>query len=246
MKKYCWPLKATLTLAILFLVFANKTYANVIITSTRIIYPASEKEVTIRLENSGQQASLIQAWTDKGNEALTPDQADGPFLITPPISRIDPNKGQSLRLIYTRDTTLNDQESIYWLNILDVPPKPKDSENYIQVAFKTRIKIFLRPKGLLGDPIQAAKNITWKLISSDKKIILRGTNTSNYHVSFNEISATTIEDKYKGSGGMIAPKSQKDFEITDKPRNYKKPTSVTYTWINDYGANETITTPLLD
>lgn len=218
--------------------------ANVIVTGTRVIYPAAEREVTVRVENAGDEASLVQLWADKGNDQLKADEADAPFLIVPPITRIEPGKGQSLRLIFTQAQVPSDRESVYWLNMLDVPPLPKDSENYMQVAFRTRLKVFLRPSGLVGEPEEAPAAITWALVKSEKGMALRGTNKSAYYVSFNEVSAVTPTKTFKGTGGMIAPGSTAEFAIDGLPPQLPAGSSVRFTWINDYGAVTTETHPL--
>ena len=54
----------------------------------------------------------------------TPESVDAPFLITPPLFRMDAQKEQSLRIVYTHDQLPADRESLFWLNVLEVPPKP--------------------------------------------------------------------------------------------------------------------------
>lgn len=49
----------------------SSAFASVTIIGTRVIYPATEKEVTVRLDNHGNQPALVQAWIDNGN----PDEA---------------------------------------------------------------------------------------------------------------------------------------------------------------------------
>ena len=39
--------------------------ANVIITGTRVIYPAGQKNVIVKLENNDDSAALVQAWIAK-------------------------------------------------------------------------------------------------------------------------------------------------------------------------------------
>jgi chaperone protein EcpD len=70
-------------------------------TGTRVIYPASQKEVTIMLKNTENIPALIQTWIDKGDPDETPEKIYVPFVLTPAVVRIDGNKGQSLRLRYT-------------------------------------------------------------------------------------------------------------------------------------------------
>ena len=63
--------------------------ANVIINSTRVIYPQGSKEVPVQLFNTGTQQALVRAWIDDGNPDSTPETANVPFILTPPVVKID-------------------------------------------------------------------------------------------------------------------------------------------------------------
>ncbi|PZQ98785.1 MAG: molecular chaperone, partial [Flavobacterium psychrophilum] len=109
---------------ILLLIFISlPASAGIVMTGTRVIYPASQKEVTIMLKNTENIPALIQTWIDKGDPDETPEKIYVPFVLTPAVVRIDGNKGQSLRLRYTGKGLASDRESIFWLNVLAVPPK---------------------------------------------------------------------------------------------------------------------------
>src|SRR6185312_1276720 len=97
--------------------------AGVVVNGTRVVYPAAKREVTISLRNAGETPSLVQAWLDAGNPQSKPGEAHVPFVLSPPLFRLDPTKVQSLRLVYTRDPLPEDRESVFWLNVLDVPPR---------------------------------------------------------------------------------------------------------------------------
>lgn len=60
---------------------------------------------------------------------------------------MEPKRGQTVKVMYTGATALpKDRESVYWFNVLEVPPKPKDAQadkNLLQLAFRTRIKLFI-------------------------------------------------------------------------------------------------------
>lgn len=75
------------------------------------------------LKNTENIPALIQTWIDKGDPDETPEKIYVPFVLTPAVVRIDGNKGQSLRLRYTGKGLASDRESIFWLNVLAVPPK---------------------------------------------------------------------------------------------------------------------------
>lgn len=58
--------------------------ADVVISGTRIIYPAQAKEITVKLDNRGEKALLVQSWLDDGREDVNPQEMKIPFLVTPP------------------------------------------------------------------------------------------------------------------------------------------------------------------
>src|ERR1700722_16635450 len=84
-------------------VFAGRSEASVVIGGTRVVYPAQDKEVTVKLTNEGNQPALVQVWLDDGDDKSTPDTAKGPFTVMPPVFRIDPSKGQAVHLVYTKE-----------------------------------------------------------------------------------------------------------------------------------------------
>ncbi|EDJ89184.1 hypothetical protein CGSHi22121_01895 [Haemophilus influenzae 22.1-21] len=57
--------------------------ANVIITGTRVIYPAGQKNVIVKLENNDDSAALVQAWIDNGNPNADPKYTKPPFCDYP-------------------------------------------------------------------------------------------------------------------------------------------------------------------
>ena len=97
--------------------------AGIVIDGTRVVYPAAKREVTVNVRNNTEKPSLVEAWLDTGNADSKPGEVKVPFALTPPVFRLDPTKGQSLRLVYTRDPLPNDRESLFWLNVLDIPPR---------------------------------------------------------------------------------------------------------------------------
>src|SRR5580704_15270767 len=97
--------------------------AGVVVNGTRVVYPAAKREVTIGIHNTGETPSLVQAWLDAGDPHAKPGESKVPFVMTPPLFRLDPTKVQSLRLVYTHDPLPENRESLFWLNVLDIPPR---------------------------------------------------------------------------------------------------------------------------
>lgn len=214
--------------------------ASVVVDATRIVYPAKEREVSLRLSNKGQQAALVQTWIDDGRVDAKPDEVDTPFIVMPPMVRIDPDKGQSLRIAFVPSTNLpKDRESVFWLNVLDVPPLASAQVgNHMQLAFRTRLKLFFRPANLPGSAAESAEKLRWNLSRSGKNTVLQVHNDGAFHVSFN-----SVELKLKNGrvltvkSHMVAPKSSADFVFEQSPNTSDFDVSVMYEWINDFGAN---------
>lgn len=167
--------------------------------------------------------------------------------------RIDGSKGQSLRLIYTQEPLPADKESVFWLNVLEVPPRPKVAPdvNMIQLAFRSRIKLFFRPDGLAGKPEDAPAKLQWTLASNAAGKILRVSNPTAFHVSFAYAGVTAGGAEYENtSGGMIDPGATLDIPVTRADKRTplagldKETQPVRFVWINDFGASTAAQAPL--
>ena len=213
--------------------------ADVVIHGTRVIYPSDAREITVKVTNEGTSPALVQAWIDEGDAKITPDQSKSPFVITPPITRVEPGKGQSLRVsaLPGVNSLSKTQESLFWLNVLDIPPKPtkKDadsgSDNFLQLAIRSRLKFFYRPAGLKGDSLSAPKQLQWSVQGNTLTI----KNPTPYHVTITSIvqkpvGAATDKVEVLTDGMMLAPFSEQKINV--KNPNLK---GMTFTTINDYG-----------
>jgi len=210
--------------------------AGVMIDGTRIVYPAKEREVTVKLTNKGASPVLMQVWVDRGDARSKPQDADAPFLITPPIFRLDPQKGQSVRLAFTGENLPQDRESLFWFNALEIPPVPQGaSSNMMQIAVRSRLKLFYRPAGLAGDMPSAIEQVRWSVQKQGASYVLRGENASPYHLSFSALALQQGGKNHDTGGGMIAPFSHHDFPLAgfDGGSGGK----LRYRWMSDFGAS---------
>ncbi|ECG8606269.1 fimbrial chaperone [Salmonella enterica subsp. salamae] len=225
--------------AVVALSAIQPAFADIVLSGTRIVYKEAQKDTTIRLENKGATPALVQSWLDDGNSNADPSTINVPFNATPPVSRIEPGRGQTVKLTYTGSITLpQDRESIYWFNVLEVPPKMKDADvkekNVLQLAFRTRIKMFYRPDGLEGIASDAPKKLLWRMQQKGGKPVLHVSNPTGYYVSFNKVEAVVGGRKYAVSSSMIAPKGESEFTISGLTGMPAK-TSIKYVAISDFG-----------
>lgn len=214
--------------------------ASVVITNTRVIYEAGAREVTVQLSNKGQLPVLVSTWIDGGNAESRPNDAEVPFNITPPLFRLDPEKGQALRISLTQASMPLDRESVFWLNVHEVPPVSQeavDGKNVMQLALRTRIKLFYRPKNLQGRVEDAPARLTWHLAPVSNAMVLRVKNPSAYHVSFASI---TLQVNGKPlsvvtDAAMVPPGGSHDFPITASRSTPAGSSKVQFEVINDFG-----------
>jgi chaperone protein EcpD len=230
----------------------SSALAAVTIMGTRVVYNATDRDVTVQLSNSGAAPALVQAWVDLGDPKAAPESIDAPFVLSPPMFRIDPNHKQNLRMVFTGRDLPKDRESVFWLNVLEIPPKPGEvaGENYLQFSVRSRIKIFYRPTKLPGDANSAAKLVQWKYHrEGGGSIRVTATNPTPYHVSFSEIVLSTLpiasgtDDLVKAAtaaigkpvSGMVPPLSSAEFVVQGVPTTASAPASLVYSSVNDWG-----------
>lgn len=217
--------------------FAGVAEAGVVIDATRVIYPAPRREVSITLHNTGAAPALIQAWIDAGDAQALPGDAASPFVLTPPLFRVDPAKGQTLRLIYSGDPLPTDRESVFWLNVLDIPPRvaaDPNAPNRLEMAFRHRLKILFRPEHLTGKAADAAKAVTWSVVRSGDQVALEARNPTPYHVSLASAEASSRGTAIAAQTDMLAPFSTRQFALPGVlPAG---PITIRYSFVDDFGA----------
>lgn len=234
------PFLTIAALAATLLLCASGARASVVISGTRVILPEGSGQVTVQLNNVGKTPALVESWIDRGNPNASPTNIHVPFTITPPIFRIDAGKGQALRIIYGGDPSLPaDRESLFWLNVLEVPPKPKPGSmpgggNHLQFAVRSRLKLFLRPAGLEGDPLKAPEQLTWKVV--DGGAVLRVDNPTPYYITLSAVAVGAGRQADKAAAGMVAPFTHLRLSLAHPLSAKGDGITVDFTTINDYGA----------
>ena len=128
-------------------VFSSFT-ANAAITldRTRAIFNGDQKSMTIAIFNKNKDLPyLAQAWME--NEKS--EKINSPFIIVPPIQRVEPNQASQVRIEALPNVAQlpQDRETVYYFNLREVPPK-SDKPNVLQIALQSKIKFFYRPVNL--------------------------------------------------------------------------------------------------
>lgn len=227
--RHGWRVVARAFVAMLLLAVASHAHAGVVIEGTRVVYPANAREVVVRMTNARAYPVLVEAWIDLPEESATPD-APVPFALTPPLFRLDPAKGQTLRIFQLPGTTPSDREVLYYLNVRDIPPKAEgEDDGQVAVAFRSRIKLFHRPAKLEIPAHEAPMALRWQAEGD----ALRVHNPTPYFVTITGLEpeggkAQTL------TGVMVAPFSGLSIPL-DAGQAMRPSLKFHFTVLNDLG-----------
>lgn len=200
--------------------FIQTANAGVIIGGTRVIYNEGNKDVSISVENPDKIPYLIQSWIDGIDEKKQSD-----FTITPPLFRLNADKTNALRIFLTVNTLPKDKESLFWLNIKTIPATER-TENSLQIAFKTQMKLIYRPSAIKDVNFEEQqKKLTWSKSGSQLTV----KNPTPYFMNFQSIS---FNGKKVSDVSYAAPFSSATFDINDNAAHG----TVKWEVINDYGS----------
>ena len=201
--------------------FTAQAQAGVALGATRVIYPAGQKQAQLAVTNNDDNTYLIQSWVENADGAK-----DGSFVITPPLFAMQGKKENTLRILDATNGQLpQDRETLFWMNVKAIPSmdKSKLSENTLQLAIISRIKLYYRPAKLALPPDQAAEKLKFRRSGSSLTLI----NPTPYYQTVTELNAGTRVLK----NALVPPMGEASVSLpSDAGRE------ITYRTINDYGA----------
>jgi fimbrial chaperone protein len=212
--------------------------ASVVMSATRLIYPADAREQTLQLTSQDDSPSVMQLWVDSGDTESTPQNADAPFIVTPPVFRINPKAGQTVRLVFTGKDLPQDRESVFYLNTLEIPSLNSTyaDQNQMLVMLRNRLKIFYRPTGIEGSAQKAPEQLSFHLESEAGKWRLSANNASGYYISLIEGSLVSGSHVASFTPSMIAPHSGQSWKVESAHIDDSTAVRVKVKYVDDYGA----------
>ncbi|EMU6031385.1 fimbrial chaperone [Salmonella enterica subsp. enterica serovar Bredeney] len=127
------------------LVMCGQAMAAFTLNSTRYIYNEGQKNTTVEVTNNADKTYGGQVWVNNSTEGDSKVYMVG----QPPFFKVAPKEKQLIRIMNVDSSLPKDRESLFWLNVQEVPPKPENTEgNVLAIAMNTKVKLFYRPKGL--------------------------------------------------------------------------------------------------
>lgn len=195
--------------------------------ATRLIYHPGERGVLLSVNNQQNFPVLVQSRVFNEDRAT-----QAPFMVTPPLFRLDPNQRNTLRVIST-GSPVSGKESLYWLCVTGIPPKsddvwandniPQHAQVNMEISTHMCIKLITRPTDIKGNMMQAAETLQW----SREGNAIKTKNNSPYYINLLSLSVggKTVEEL-----DYIPPFAERTFNLNGKPEG-----AVNWTVITDAG-----------
>lgn len=210
--------------------------SSVVMTGTRVIFPSDATEKIVQFQNSDPQPYVVQLQiTNENNE---PDN-NAPFTMVPPVFRMEPNTGNSIRLIANGTKILpQDRESVFYLNFTQLPALKASQQdmNQLVIAVTSRVKIFYRPAKLTVQPDEAYRSLKFSVRQDSVTV----NNPTGFYITVRKASLEMSSKKTVtlAESVMIPPKSTLQWHA-DRKITTLDGALLKLILVNDYGADVT-------
>lgn len=211
--------------------------ASVLLDRSRVVLSAGETEATVRVRNEEHGPVLVQAWINELDGDALPEEASSPFLVTPPLRRLEPDQSLSLRIRLLAMSTLpGDRESMYWLNVVDVPGEvaraPEDPT--VSIIVRSRIKLIYRPAGLAAPTGKDAGALRWQLAERTGQTALVIHNPGPNYINISRATAQGGAAAQTLAIGAVKPLAETIIPLL--PEALSGVQSLSFQWLDDEGA----------
>lgn len=177
---FCRSLLWISALIVALLALAPCAQATVKIEGTRLIYFGQYKEASINIVNQSSSELAVQSWVTREDDDAT---SPVPFAVVQPLVRLDAQQHHLLRILYAGAGLPSDVESMFLLNVMEIPLKPEAADS-VQFAVRQRLKLFYRPAGLAGSSSEAVPQLVWSRTDGQTLTV---TNPSAFHLSLVDV-----------------------------------------------------------
>lgn len=203
----------------------------------RIIYLESNKKgVMAGLENATADSALIQAQIIPSNPltglpALDGQNGESPFLITPPLHRLNTNERFNWRIQRVSDGNLaNDRETIFYIALRVIPDTSniKFQSNAGLILTPTiYLKMLYRPKAIeninIGNQVSSLK-----FTQNDKKLIIK--NPTPLSMTFASLQVGSYSIPIERLNHSLQPFGELQIELPASVSG-----EITWRVLNEYG-----------
>lgn len=203
---------------------------------TRVVFSSGSISESLSLVNSEKEPVVVQVWTDNGDPTVNPEQVQTPIVINPPVFKMKPGEIRNIRMLLVSAGSLpQDRESLYWLNIYQIPPNTETQhkgEKRVVLPLKIRMKLFVRPEkvGELKESDVQKLHFAVQQSAGGKTLVMK--NPTPWHMTISSLKSGQTELPNL----MLEPFSSQSVEI---PKDKVLAHEIDFEVINDNGARWT-------
>ncbi|NCG54504.1 fimbria/pilus periplasmic chaperone [Serratia fonticola] len=192
----------------------------------RVVYPEQAKKgVTLTAYNKSEHPYLMQSWV-RPMEPQTGDVELGdtgetatPFIVTPPLQRLEPGGELTLRIRRTGDALPADRESVFFVSMKAIPRQVQadtatkqmpPAPGQMTLTVVSNLKLFYRPDGLAARAVaDAAPQLRFRHDGRD----LIAENPTPYWLTFSRLSIGEQALDKSALRLMVPPKGQQRYRL---------------------------------
>ncbi|WP_458129716.1 fimbrial biogenesis chaperone [Pseudomonas sp. Z2-11] len=211
------------------------------LNGTRVVFGSDQRSASLIVANPSNRTFAVQTWVNTADDDAT---TAVPFIPSPPLFRLNPGKEQQVQINGLPNTLPTDRESLFYFNVQEIPQATPDEINVLNIALRTRIKLFYRPSQLKENPISRLKDLQWSIKHPGGKPQLVVNNPTPFHVSFIrlEVNGNGQHQTFQNVA-MVGPLSSQAYAL-DSVRPGPG-LQVVFSAINDYGGySKPLTLPI--
>lgn len=203
--------------------------------ATRVIYTPGSAGATLTVINPQSYPMLVQSAVWQANK-----KTKAPFIVTPPLFRLDGHQQNRLKVVSIGDLGPTDQESLNWLCLTGIPPEPnavwaqddkvikaapaKQATLLTQLRVTSCLKLLVRPASLKGDPVDKAMFLTWHRSGTTLTV-------NNPTPFFMNLKSVRLGTTSISAPGYVPPKDHLGLKLPEHPAEGP----VRWTLVTDYG-----------
>ncbi|WP_043420255.1 fimbrial biogenesis chaperone [Cupriavidus basilensis] len=131
-----------------------------------------------------------------------------------------------------------DRESLFWINFLEVPPKPPDGGDLLKLTYRLRMKVLFRPSTLAGNARQAVAQLAWRVRRGTADVpggFLEASNGTPYFITLTAVDLRLPNHALAQDSVTVAPFGHARMPLPAQASDLADGTMVHYTAVGDNG-----------
>lgn len=188
----------------LLIIATLPAWAGVVIGGTRFVFAEHQKALSLSLRNTSDQPWLVNIRVLNGGDwpgSLPASAGNVPLMVTPPLFSLKSRGENNVRIISTNSNLPKDRESLFTLSVASIP-SGRPGPDSVQLAVRSRLKLFWRPDGLKGSPDNAYRQLRWQITPSGLMV----SNPTPYYVTVFKLN---VDGQAVDNAGVVAPFSDR-------------------------------------